>query len=432
MRIIQPSLGMTNPFLTIGESLSPPKFLLQRKFNFPPLISRTLQPPSFIQGVSLSDSEPLNMSWEDFPKLSVNNLMMEEAIEIPSNKSETNGVVHEIKNKTDVRQADFTDRIDTQTVSQSVKKLPQKTTKLSQTNQKKVKSKTSKKQSKSKKSVQDTTVTQKVDRTSDTPIVQAALTQSTTPNPKDKTADTPIVQTALTQATTSNPISTRNTAVENEQELLVATTSVRQPTLDSPQTSFPQDINFNKQDIQPSQSTPTESVNPTVEVDRTDRTADTPIVQTAIAQPTTPNPISTSNTVVENQQASSPVATSVRQPTLNSPQTSFPQDINFNKQDIQSSQSSPTKSVNPTVDVDRTDRTVDTPIVQTANPTVEVDRTDRTADTPVLQTANPTVDVDRTDRTANTPVLQTALTQPTTPNPISTSNTVVENKQASP
>ncbi|WP_407883062.1 hypothetical protein, partial [Scytonema sp. NUACC26] len=206
----------------------------------------------------------------------------------------------------------------------------------------------------------------------------------------DRTADTPIVQTALTQPTTPNPISTSNTVVESEQESLVAKIFPQQATFSSPQTSFPQDTSFNNQDIQPSQSTPIESVNPAVDVDRTDRTADTPIVQTALTQPTTPNPISTSNTVVESEQESLVAKIFPQQATFSSPQTSFPQDTSFNNQDIQPSQSTPNESVNPTVDVDRTDRTADTPIVQTV------------------------------------------LTQPTTPNPISTFNKVVENEQASP
>ncbi|MFL9821060.1 hypothetical protein AB0756_28830, partial [Tolypothrix campylonemoides VB511288_2] len=304
MKIIQHSLGMTNPFLTIGESLSPPNFLLQRKFNFPPLISSTLQSPSFIQQISLYDSKQLNTSWEDFPNLDVNNLMMEEASAIPFNNSETEHIVNEIKNNPDVRQTDSADKIDTKKINRSVKKISPKATKVSQDNQKKVKSKTSEKEFISKKSGQKTTVKQKVERTYDTPIVQAALTKSTTPNPTDRTVDTsvhtvnpkvdvdridrtvdtPIVQTAIAQLTTPNPVSTADTVVENEQASPVAVTSVRQPTLDSPQTSFPQDTSFNNQGIQPSQSTPNNSVNPTVDVDRIDRTVDTPIVQTAIAQ----------------------------------------------------------------------------------------------------------------------------------------------------
>ncbi|MFL9464571.1 hypothetical protein AB0759_28620, partial [Scytonema tolypothrichoides VB-61278_2] len=495
MKIIQHSLGMTNPFLTIGESLSPPNFLLQRKFNFPPLISSTLQSPSFIQQISLYDSKQLNTSWEDFPNLDVNNLMMEEASAIPFNNSETEHIVNEIKNNPDVRQTDSADKIDTKKINRSVKKISPKATKVSQDNQKKVKSKTSEKEFISKKSGQKTTVKQKVERTYDTPIVQAALTKSTTPNPTDRTVDTsvhtvnpkvdvdridrtvdtPIVQTAIAQLTTPNPVSTADTVVENEQASPVAVTSVRQPTLDSPQTSFPQDTSFNNQGIQPSQSTPNNSVNPTVDVDRIDRTVDTPIVQTAIAQPTIPNPVSTSDTAVENEQDLFVAKIFPQQPTLNSPQTSFPQDTSFNNQGIQPSQSTPNNSANPTVEVNRTERTVDTPIVQTAiiqpatsNPVstsdtaVENEQASPVATTSIRQptldspqtsfpqdtsfnnqgiqpsqstpnnSVNPTVEVNRTERTVDTPIVQTAIIQPATSNPVSTSDTAVENEQASP
>ncbi|MEI2579688.1 hypothetical protein, partial [Scytonema sp. PRP1] len=151
---------MTTPFLGIGASLSPPKFLLQRKFAFPPLLPKARQPLSFIQRVNLSRSEPLNISLVNFPT-SVNNLVMRESVELPSTEFETPQVTDEIKDKTYYQQVYFSDRIDTNTVNQS-SELPVSKPTLSKANKKQAKSKTSKKQSKSKKGVKDTTVTQKV------------------------------------------------------------------------------------------------------------------------------------------------------------------------------------------------------------------------------------------------------------------------------